>query len=104
MPTTTTTTLSYSSDTYVLTVSMTTNPVTVAVHQARDAYQIAQAEGFTGTRTEWLDSLIGPQGPTGATGPQGSAADVVICADLAAYLALAPEVQMDGRFYIVPTA
>ena len=41
--TTTTLTLSYASDTYVLNVAMTSSPV--AVQQARDAYQLAQAEG-----------------------------------------------------------
>jgi hypothetical protein len=43
--TTNTLTLSYASDTYVLNVAMTSSPVTVAVQQARDAYQLAQAEG-----------------------------------------------------------
>lgn len=28
------------------------------------AYQVAVANGFTGTEQEWLDSLIGPAGPT----------------------------------------
>lgn len=38
------------------------------------AYQLAVEQGFTGTVTEWLASLVGPQGPpgaTGATGPKG---------------------------------
>lgn len=38
------------------------------------AYQIALDNGFVGTETEWLESLIGdtgPQGPIGETGPQG---------------------------------
>lgn len=38
------------------------------------AYEVAVADGFTGTEDEWLASLVGPQGPqgdTGATGPQG---------------------------------
>jgi hypothetical protein len=48
--TTATLTLSYASDTYVLNVAMTSSPVTVAVQQARDAYQLAQAEGYAGTR------------------------------------------------------
>lgn len=43
----------------------------------KSAYEIAVADGYTGTETEWLASLVGPQGPqgekgdTGATGPQG---------------------------------
>lgn len=45
------------------------------------AYEVAVAEGFEGTVTEWLDSLVGPeglQGPkgdkgeTGETGPAGA--------------------------------
>lgn len=122
-------------------------PVTVDHQEARDAYQLAVAEGFVGTREQWLESLVGPQGPagptgltgpqgptgptgatgpqgpagptgltgpegpagptgatgaTGATGPKGDAAEIVVMANLAAYLALAPEVQMDGRWYIIP--
>ena len=34
------------------------------------AYDVAVANGFTGTETEWLASLIGPTGPQG---PQGNA-------------------------------
>ncbi|QAY26943.1 minor tail protein [Streptomyces phage Shawty] len=48
------------------------------------AYEVAVAEGFTGTEAEWLDSLEGPQGPqgiqgvkgdTGAQGPKGDKGD-----------------------------
>ena len=35
------------------------------------AYQIAVNNGFVGTEQQWLDSLVGSDGPTGATGPQG---------------------------------
>lgn len=44
------------------------------------AYQVARANGYGGTQTQWLASLVGVQGPkgdagaagaTGATGPQG---------------------------------
>jgi hypothetical protein len=37
-------------------------------------YQLAQQNGYRGTLAQWLASLIGPQGPTGArgaTGPMG---------------------------------
>lgn len=43
------------------------------------AYEIAVADGFVGTESEWLASLVGaegpmgPAGPTGATGPEGPA-------------------------------
>ena len=58
--------------------------------QGESAYEVAVSNGFTGTQTEWLASLIGPsgedgedgadgatgpQGPTGATGPQGATGD-----------------------------
>lgn len=33
-----------------------------------DAYQVAVAEGFTGTKEEWLASLVGPQGEEGPYG------------------------------------
>ncbi|MGW0756121.1 hypothetical protein ACWD1Y_06470 [Streptomyces sp. NPDC002814] len=45
------------------------------------AYEVAVEQGFTGTVTQWLASLVGPRGPqgttgatgaTGATGPQGA--------------------------------
>ncbi|HNZ70653.1 MAG TPA: collagen-like protein, partial [Candidatus Dojkabacteria bacterium] len=35
------------------------------------AYDIAVAEGYSGTVAEWLASLIGPQGPQGLQGLQG---------------------------------
>lgn len=37
------------------------------------AYEVAVAEGFTGTEQEWLDSLVGPVGPDGPQGPAGPA-------------------------------
>ncbi|MEW2297308.1 hypothetical protein ABZ719_32180 [Streptomyces sp. NPDC006743] len=39
------------------------------------AYEVAVEEGFNGTVTQWLASLVGPQGvkgDTGATGPEGN--------------------------------
>lgn len=51
---------------------------TVNIQTARDAYQLAVAEGFEGTRAEWLASLVGgqgPQGPQGEQGPQGPQGD-----------------------------
>jgi hypothetical protein len=35
------------------------------------AYEVAVANGFTGTEAEWLVSLVGPEGPEGPEGPQG---------------------------------
>lgn len=32
------------------------------------AYEIAVQNGFVGTEDDWLDSLIGPQGPAGTSG------------------------------------
>lgn len=35
------------------------------------AYELAVADGFVGTESAWLASLVGPTGATGATGPTG---------------------------------
>lgn len=37
----------------------------------KSAYEIWLEEGHTGSEQDFLDSLVGPQGPTGATGPVG---------------------------------
>src|SRR5690606_21963258 len=37
----------------------------------KSAYEIAVENGFEGTEQEWLESLVGPQGPKGETGAQG---------------------------------
>ncbi|CAL9296879.1 phage tail protein [Streptomyces sp. SudanB25_2051] len=53
-------------------------PQYVAVRGA-SAYEVAVAEGFTGTEQQWLASLVGPagaegdQGPVGPAGPRGPA-------------------------------
>jgi hypothetical protein len=50
------------------TVNITTAPpapVTVNSTPVRDAYQLALAEGFTGSRAAWLASLAGAPGPAG---------------------------------------
>ena len=44
----------------------------------KSAYELAVAGGYTGTQTEWIASLKGPKGDTGATGatgPQGLKGD-----------------------------
>ena len=35
------------------------------------AYQVAVDGGFVGTESQWLASLVGPQGPQGDVGPEG---------------------------------
>lgn len=37
----------------------------------KSAYELAVDEGFTGTLSEWLASLVGPQGEQGTQGPPG---------------------------------
>ena len=37
----------------------------------KSAYELAVANGYTGTVTEWLASLGGPHGPAGPQGPSG---------------------------------
>lgn len=39
------------------------------------AYEVAVADGFSGTEAEWLASLVGAQGPQGDTGPAGPKGD-----------------------------
>ncbi|MFD7609702.1 GDSL-type esterase/lipase family protein [Streptomyces sp. NPDC059828] len=38
----------------------------------KSAYEIAVDEGYSGTVGQWLASLVGPAGATGATGPAGA--------------------------------
>ncbi|KAA6220605.1 collagen-like protein [Streptomyces albofaciens JCM 4342] len=45
-------------------------PNYVAV-RGKSAYEVALANGFSGTVADWLASLVGPRGPEGATGPRG---------------------------------
>lgn len=45
------------------------------IQAGRSAYDIAVANGYSGTEAEWLESLIGPQGPKGDDGPQGPKGD-----------------------------
>ena len=55
------------------------NAATNAVKQAKEAgtfdgqsaYALAVQLGFTGSEADWIASLKGPKGETGATGPQG---------------------------------
>lgn len=37
----------------------------------KSAYELAVSEGYEGTLTEWLESLVGPRGERGDRGPQG---------------------------------
>lgn len=43
-----------------------------AIAQAKNAYQIAVENGFEGTETEWLESLVGAKGDKGDTGATGA--------------------------------
>ncbi|MCM1973760.1 MULTISPECIES: collagen-like protein [Streptomyces] len=51
-----------------------TTPNYVAV-RGDSAYEVAVEAGFVGTVEQWLASLIGPRGDTGATGQTGPAGD-----------------------------
>jgi hypothetical protein len=54
-------------------INLTTlvNDISVPLAVARDAYQLAVAEGFEGTREEWLAALVGPPGDPGEQGADG---------------------------------
>lgn len=57
------------------TIPVITASVSNATYQGADgksAYEIAVENGFVGTEQQWLISLTGPKGDTGATGPAGS--------------------------------
>jgi hypothetical protein len=57
-------------------ITLVTNEISAPITQARDAYQLAVANGFVGTLEEWIDSFeTGPQGPQGEIGPQGPQGD-----------------------------
>jgi hypothetical protein len=60
-------------------VTVPNRSVKVVVNNARglpgsdgqSAYEVALENGFVGTESEWLDSLVGDQGPQGIQGPKG---------------------------------
>ncbi|MPN04193.1 hypothetical protein SDC9_151429 [bioreactor metagenome] len=39
--------------------------------EGASAYEVAAQNGFNGTKEEWLDSLVGPQGISGPAGADG---------------------------------
>lgn len=41
--------------------------------RGQSAYEVALAEGFSGTPADWLSSLVGPRGPAGPQGDRGPA-------------------------------
>lgn len=47
-------------------------PAGEAGTNGKSAYELAKADGYTGTLTEWLASLKGEQGPAGAKGEKGN--------------------------------
>jgi Collagen triple helix repeat (20 copies) len=49
-----------------------TGPAGATGADGASAYEVAVANGFVGTESQWLDSLVGP---TGATGPKGDTGD-----------------------------
>lgn len=46
-------------------------PISNIVAAGKSAYQSAVSLGYTGTEAQWINSLRGPVGPQGATGPAG---------------------------------
>lgn len=43
-------------------ITLLNESITSPIEMAADAYNLAQREGFVGTRAEWLASLVGPAG------------------------------------------
>ena len=66
-----------STETLQINMTTTTPTIDIALEKAiqgpagKSAYDIAKANGFTGSETEWLDSLKGQQGLPGQQGQQG---------------------------------
>lgn len=94
------------SDPIVIVPPAAPEPILVSSSEAADAYQLAVADGFVGTLTQWLASLKGEQGiqgiqggtgATGATGAQGVAGTGKEWVEItvAAYDALTPEQKAD---------
>ena len=48
-----------------------TGPAGIKGDNGSSAYQVAVDGGFVGTESQWLASLVGPQGPQGDVGPKG---------------------------------
>ena len=71
-------------------VTIIRNSVTAPVMLARDAYQLAVLEGFTGTRAQWIESLEGAAGPAGADGADGADGASVIVSATAPPLPIGP--------------
>ena len=49
-----------------------TGPIGATGPDGLSAYEVAVADGFSGTESEWLTSLVGPEGPEGPEGPAGA--------------------------------
>lgn len=71
-------------------------PANVLVMPAMGPQGPAGPAGETGPQ-----GPAGPAGPSGPSGPAGANAEIVVLS-LAAYLALTPAEQMDGRWYVIP--
>lgn len=57
--------------------TLTTGPQGPVGGDGKSAYQVAVDNGFVGTQSQWLDSLVGEQGETGETGPKGGPGDSI---------------------------
>jgi len=76
--------------------------VNVAAVQEPQAVNVAAVQSPQVVQVEAVSRIVpGADGDPGDDGPPGANAEIVVLT-LAAYLALAPEVQMDGRWYVIP--
>ena len=74
-------------------------PVNVAAVLSPQAVNVAAVQSPQLVNVEAVSRVV--PGADGDPGPAGDNAEIVVLS-LAAYLALAPEVQMDGRWYVIP--
>ena len=63
----------------------------------KSAYELAVSEGYEGTLTEWLGSLVGPQGERGERGPQGATGATGADAPIDTYLPKDGSAPMNGE-------
>jgi hypothetical protein len=82
-------------DLITVNVSLVPSPVTVAVVTAPAPVTVALSTAPAPVTVEVTEAAVGEAGPPGANAPTQ-------VLTLAAYLALTPEAQLNGTWYVIP--